>query len=61
MVWEVSTESIVSFVMMGVAVGVCGYMISLILEKEEEKTVAYTRMKYNRQKGIKEANPSFQM
>ena len=33
MVFEVSTESIVSFLMMAVAVGVCGYLIYLILQK----------------------------
>ena len=61
MVFEVSTESIVSFLMMAAAVGVCGYLIYLIMQKEEERTVAYSRMKYHRQMGIKEQNPSFQM
>jgi len=42
------------------AAGVCGYMIYLILQKEEERTVAYTRLKYNRRMGIQEA-PTFKL
>jgi hypothetical protein len=41
-------------------VGVCGYMVYILLEKEEERTVAYTRLKYNRRMGIQET-PSFRI
>lgn len=44
----------INWVMFAVAVGIAGYMINTVLEKEEEKTVAYTRMQYNRKKGINE-------
>ncbi len=35
-------------------------MLYLILEKEEERTVAYTRLKYNRKMGIQET-PTFKI
>ena len=55
MVLEISKESIFNFVLFATAVGICGYMIYIVLEKEEERTVAYTRLKYNRRMGIQEA------
>jgi hypothetical protein len=60
MVLELSKESIFSFFLFVTAAGVCGYMIYLILQKEEERTVAYTRLKYNRRMGIQEA-PTFKL
>lgn len=54
MVLEISKESIFNFVLFATAVGICGYMIYVVLEKEEERTVAYTRLKYNRRMGIQE-------
>lgn len=54
MVLEISKESIFNFVLFATAVGICGYMIYIVLEKEEERTVAYTRLKYNRRMGIQE-------
>lgn len=59
-VFEVSKESVFNFVLFAIAAGVCGYMIYLILEKEEERTVAYTRLKYNRKMGIQET-PTFRI
>jgi hypothetical protein len=35
-------------------------MIYMLLEKEEERTVAYTRLKYNRRMGIQET-PTFRI
>jgi hypothetical protein len=43
-----------------IAAGVCGYMVYLVLQKEEERTVAYTRLKYNRRMGIQEP-PTFRI
>ena len=60
MVFEVSTESVINTGMAMLAMGVCGYMIYLILMKEEERTVAYTRLKYNRKMGIQET-PTFKI
>ena len=52
MVFEVSKESVISFTLMATVCAIGGYMIYLILQKEEERTVAYTRLKYNRRVGI---------
>jgi hypothetical protein len=59
-VFEISKESIVNFGMFSLAACICSYMIYIILQKEEERTVAYTRMKYNRQMGINET-PTFKI
>lgn len=60
MVLEISKESILNFLLFATALGVCGYLIYILLEKEEERTVAYTRLKYNRRMGIQEA-PTFRI
>ena len=46
--------------MFAIAAGICGYMIYIILEKEEERTVAFTRFKHNRKMGVQEA-PTFKI
>ena len=43
-----------------VAGGICGYMIYYAMQKEEERTIAYTRFKYNRTMGIDET-PTFKI
>ena len=37
--------------LVGSAVGICAYMIYLVLQKEEERTVAYSRLKFKRSMG----------
>ena len=46
--------------MFAVAASICAYMIYILLQKEEEKTVAYTRFKINRQAG-KQDIPTFKI
>jgi hypothetical protein len=60
-VFEVSTESIISWVLMFGCLGIAGYMISLVMEKEEERTVKFSRMKYQRLMGESEEKAVFRM
>jgi hypothetical protein len=50
-VFEVKSETIINFLLVGSAMGVCAYMIYLVLQKEEERTVAYSRLKFKRAMG----------
>ena len=59
-VLEVSKESVVNFGLFLIAAGICGYLIYLIIENEEEKTVAYSRFKYQRKMGTIDT-PTFKL
>lgn len=50
-VFEIKQESVINFFLIGTATGICAYMIYLVLQKEEERTVAYSRLKFKRTMG----------
>ncbi len=50
-IFEIKQETVINFFLVGTAMGVCAYMIYLVLQKEEERTVAYSRLKFKRTMG----------
>ena len=60
-VFEVSTESIMNWALVLTAMGVGSYLIYLIIQKEEERTVAYSRLKYQRVMGESTEVPIFRI
>lgn len=50
-IFEIKSETVINFFLGSVAMGVCAYMIYLVLQKEEERTVAYSRLKFKRTMG----------
>ena len=51
----------INWVLMLAACCVGGYMMYMILEKEEERTVSYSRLKYQRIKGENPDIPVFKI
>ena len=60
-VFEVSTESILNWSLVFLALGVGSYFIYLIMQKEEERTVAFSRLKYQRIVGESSETPVFRI
>jgi hypothetical protein len=60
-VFEVSTETLISWGMIAACLGVAGYFIYLILEKEEQRTISFSRLKYQRLVGESEEKPVFKI
>jgi hypothetical protein len=60
-VFEVSKESVINWLLIAGCVGVAGYLIFLILEKEDERTMNFSRLKYQRLMGESEEKPVFKI
>ncbi len=60
-VFEVSTEKVLNWVLIAACLGVAGYMINLILQREEERTVNFSRLKHQRLMGESTEQPVFRI
>jgi hypothetical protein len=61
LVLEIKTESIVSLFFMACCLGVAGYLIWTIMEKEDERTIKFMKTKYQRRIGEDSETQIFKM
>lgn len=60
-VFEVSTEKALNWILIAGCLGVAAYMINVILQKEEERTVNFSRLKHQRMMGESSEKPVFRI
>lgn len=60
-IFEVKKQSVVNGFLLAIAFSIGGYLIMRIVEKEEEKAVAFSRIKYQRIKGEYTEEPVFKI
>lgn len=60
-VFEVSTEKVLNWALIAACLGVAGYMINLILQREEQRTVNFSRLKHQRLMGESTEQPVFRI